>query len=457
MPAPDLHDDGSTPDLDLLSNGSGSDDGALPEEPDQSLYEASDPAQKEAGSGLLLAAAIDVQGTPDSQSPTATIEVAGDKNTSEHTAAEVLLSKDVVTFDQEVGDPPQRVTISMRATDMGDGTAVITISQFDHPEQEARVTVSTAPSDAQQVHISVQGNQNGGGTVTVYSPPGASGEIDWTPNGSWTVTEVSTPSPQPQPPPLLPVPPPQQPTLPTPPPQPPGPPSTPPGQPPPQPPGQPPPQPSTPPGQPPPQPSTPPGQPPPQPSTPPGQPPPQPSTPPGQPPPQPPGQPPGLPPQPPGQPPPQPPGLPPQPPGQPPPQPSTPPGQPALPSLPLGQPPGSGPGSAGHHDSGSGVPIPFATSQEQLDVAEDAARNWVIDQLLASARVLTTELPGGALLQVAAARLLQDLRAAEPPTRRRTFASGSSGKATTRCGLRYLSPRRPVGLLLDLSLRRWRH
>lgn len=58
------------------------------------------------------------------------------------------------------------------------------------------------------------------------------------------------------------------------------------------------------------------------------------------------------------------------------------------------------------------APIPFATKEEQWKVAQDSARNWLIDRLVG---LTTSADPTGGLLQQAAARLVQDLRAPEPP------------------------------------------
>lgn len=74
---------------------------------------------------------------------------------------------------------------------------------------------------------------------------------------------------------------------------------------------------------------------------------------------------------------------------------------------------------AGSHQAGSdrkAAPIPFATKEEQWEVAKDSARNWLIDRLvgLAASADPTSRLPGGGLLEQAASRLVQDLRAPEP-------------------------------------------
>jgi hypothetical protein len=72
---------------------------------------------------------------------------------------------------------------------------------------------------------------------------------------------------------------------------------------------------------------------------------------------------------------------------------------------------------AGSHREGGDAPIPFATKEEQWQVAQDSARNWLIDRLvgLAGPADPTNGLPGGGLLQQALTRLTQDLRASEPP------------------------------------------
>ncbi|MGV9248055.1 hypothetical protein [Streptomyces sp. NPDC003710] len=84
------------------------------------------------------------------------------------------------------------VDVMVRIADMGDGTKTISLSTFDHPDQEARIVVSTDNKDAAHVIISIRVGTDGSGHVLVSHPKDVG--VGFESSDAWHISERITPS-----------------------------------------------------------------------------------------------------------------------------------------------------------------------------------------------------------------------------------------------------------------------
>ncbi|MEU1710127.1 hypothetical protein ABZ478_32980 [Streptomyces sp. NPDC005706] len=90
----------------------------------------------------------------------------------------------------EVGG--KTVEIMVRVADLGDGTKVITFSNFANPGQEARINVSTDNKEASQVLISLRVDADGGGFMRVTHPQDIG--VGFQASDGWHISEATTPA-----------------------------------------------------------------------------------------------------------------------------------------------------------------------------------------------------------------------------------------------------------------------
>ncbi|WP_159395715.1 hypothetical protein [Streptomyces sp. 3211] len=98
--------------------------------------------------------------------------------------------KDGQVIKAEIGG--KTVEIMVRVADLGDGTKAITFSNFAHPDQEARINVSTDNKEASHVLISLRVDADGGGFVRVSHPRDIG--VGFQASDGWHISEVTTPA-----------------------------------------------------------------------------------------------------------------------------------------------------------------------------------------------------------------------------------------------------------------------